>query len=393
MDQVNGARRDILGLSARDTSSFRNGLKGRNRAPVMTAEALQALELRQRRRDHPADLGVELLDRALDERRHLDAGRDDFREIQATLLARHREVIGRRRCLLRLACRVGARDRGALHHIEHGGREEIAPAFLRVAADDEVVEIADLRRHRVFRQHGDREQIVGNLPHRVAAHAVGHLIGLKRGGLRDFAFRDDRSCKVGRLFQDRGIRTCRGSRTDRRLEPGCDRSFALRCRSEFRDALREREQHLVGIGEIELRRQPAGNHIELEQPPEDLEGIHAVRKQHAHELRIERGDALAEKPALAVAERDVEFGAGRKIPGRIRELERPHVMCVERVDHRDLVGVRQLARTAVEPLFLLLLVFLLAEMGPEDPVADADADVVRGVRDAAAQKARGDADA
>ena len=157
--------------------------------------------------------------------------------------------------------------------------------------------------------------------------------------------------------------------------------------------MREREQHLVGISEIELRRQPAGDDIELEQPSEGLEGIQAVRKQHAHELRIEGGDPLAEITALAVAERDVEFGAARKIPGRVRELERPHVMCVERVDHRDPVGVRQLSRTAVEPLFLLLLVFLLAEMGPEDPVADADAAVVGGVRGAAAQKTRGDTNA
>ncbi len=157
--------------------------------------------------------------------------------------------------------------------------------------------------------------------------------------------------------------------------------------------MREREQHLVGISEIELRRQPAGDHIELEQPPEGLEGIQAVREQHAHELRIEGGDALAEKAALAVAERDVEFGAARKIPGWVRELERPHVMCVERVDHRDLVGVRQLRRAAVEPLFLLLFVFLLAEIGPEDPVADADAAVVCGMRGAAAQEARGDTNA
>ncbi len=158
------------------------------------------------------------------------------------------------------------------------------------------------------------------------------------------------------------------------------------------DALRQREQHLVGITEIELRRQSAGNHIELEQPPEGLEGIQAVRKQHTHELRIEGGDALAEKPALAIPERDVEFGAARKIPGRIRELERPHVMCVDRVDHRDAVGVRQLRRAAVEPLLLLLFVFLLAEIGAPAPVADAEAAVVRGVRDATAKKTRGDAD-
>ena len=164
-------------------------------------------------------------------------------------------------------------------------------------------------------------------------------------------------------------------------------------RSEFRDALREREQHLVGISEIELRRQAAGDDIKLKQPPEGLEGIQAVREQHAHELRIEGGDALAKKTALAVAERDIEFGAARKIPRRIRELERPQVMCVERVDHRDPVGVRQLSRTAVKPLVLLPLVFLLAEMGPEDPVADADDAVVGGVRDATAQKTRGDTNA
>ena len=157
--------------------------------------------------------------------------------------------------------------------------------------------------------------------------------------------------------------------------------------------MREREQHLVGISEIELCRQPPSDHFEFEQPPEDLKGIHAVRKQHAHELWVEGGDPLTEIAALPVAERDVEFGAARKIPGWVRELERPHVMAVERVDHRDLVGVRLLRCAAVEPPFFLLLVFLFAEIGPPDPVADAEAAVVCGMRGAAAQKARCDTNA
>src|SRR6187401_1582251 len=68
-------------------------------------------------------------------------------------------------------------------------------------------------------------------------------------------------------------------------------------------------------------------------------------------------------------------------------------MAVEREDHRDLVGVCQLRRAAVEPLFLLPFVFVLAEVGPQGPVGDTDAAVVRGLRCTSAQKARRDAKA
>ena len=64
-------------------------------------------------------------------------------------------------------------------------------------------------------------------------------------------------------------------------------------------------------------------------------------------------------------------------------------MCVDRVDHRDLIGVRQLARTEVEPLFLVLFIFLVAEMGSENPVPDADANVIRRVCEPTTQQARG----
>src|SRR4029079_6277861 len=121
--------------------------------------------------------------------------------------------------------------------------------------------------------------------------------------------------------------------------------------------------------------------------------IYAVRKQHAQELRIEGGDALAEKTELVIAERNVEFGPAWKIPRLIRKLERPHVVCVEPVYHRDLISVRHLGGSAVKSLFFLLLVFLFAEMGPQDPVADADADFVRSLDRGAAEKAHSDADA
>src|SRR5262245_52018355 len=62
-----------------------------------------SLEFRQSGVDEATHFGVELLDDALDGRRHLDAGRNDFREVQAALFARHREIVRRRRLLLRAA--------------------------------------------------------------------------------------------------------------------------------------------------------------------------------------------------------------------------------------------------------------------------------------------------
>ena len=134
--------------------------------------------------------------------------------------------------------------------------------------------------------------------------------------------------------------------------------------------MRQRKEHLIGISHVETGRQAAGDEFEPEDSSERFEGVHGVGKLHTDELGVECRDPLAESVPVARSEGHVKGRALGKIPGRVGEFERPHVVAIDRIDNRDPVGIGQLGRTPVQ------LFFLLIPVGTAGPIANLERVVI-----------------